>query len=266
MPIGLILSVSALIALVPAALLPLRSDHKRDSAFWALLAVAAAGPLGVVYVLFAPGWRTGLSSALWLTIAVSLLIFLGLASRARAAWRLVPLLLPYLILLGVLATVWQNQPERPLVEVTLSPWTELHIGLAVIANALVTICAVAGLSVFVQERALKTKRPTALTEMLPSVADSEDLQSGLMMASAIVLGCGVVSGMASQYIVDGTLFPFAHKAVLSLVAFAVIVVLLIAHRRTGVRGRRAARFVLLAYLLLFLSYFGVKFVTDVVLA
>ncbi len=260
------MSVSALVALVPAALLPLRSDHSRDPVFWILLAVAAAGPLGVVYVLFAPGWRTGLSSALWLTIAVSLVIFLGIASRARAAWRLVPLLLPYLILFGALATIWQNQPERPLDAGGLTAWTQLHIGLAVIAYALFTIAAVAGFSVFLQERALKSTRPTSLTRMLPSVAEGEDLQSRLMLASAIVLGCGVASGMASQFVVDGSVFPFAHKAVLSLIAFAVIVALLVAHRRTGVHGRRAARFVLLAYLLLTLAYPGMKFVTDVVLA
>ena len=86
------------------------------------------------------------------------------------------------------------------------------------------------------------------------------------MASAIVLGCGLVSGMASQYFVDGSLFPFDHKAVLSLIALAVIIVLLVVHRRTGIRGRRAARIVLLAYLLLTLAYPGVKFVTDVLLS
>ncbi len=266
MPVGLIMSVAALTALVPAALLPLRNGHRRDPTFWILLAVAAAGPLGVVYVMFAPGWRTGLASALWLTIAVSLVIFAGLAAWARAAWRLVPLLLPYLIVFGVLATIWYNQPERPLADAGLSAWTQFHIGLAVIAYALLTIGAVAGLSVFVQERALKTKRPTALTRMLPAVAEGEDLQSRLLLASAIVLGCGVVSGMGSQYFFDGSVFPFAHKAVLSLIALAVIVVLLVTHRRTGVRGRRAARIVLLAYLLLTLAYPGVKFVTDVVLA
>ena len=52
------------------------------------------GPFGVVYYLFAPGWRTGLSSALWLTIAVSLVIYAGLAARARAAARASALLLP----------------------------------------------------------------------------------------------------------------------------------------------------------------------------
>ena len=260
------MSIAALIALVPAAVLPFRSDHRRDPTFWILLSVAIAGPLGVVYVMFASGWRTGLSSALWLTIAVSLVIFVGLAARTRAAWRLVPLLLPYLLLFGVVATIWQNQPERPLIDAGLSVWTQLHIGLAVIAYGLVTIGAVAGLSVFLQERALKTKRPTTLTHMLPSVSDGEDLQFRLLMASAIVLGCGVVSGMASQYFVDGSIFPFAHKAVLSLIALTVIVVLLVIECRTGVRGRRAARIVLLAYLLLTLAYPGVKFVTDVILA
>ena len=85
------------------------------------------------------------------------------------------------------------------------------------------------------------------------------------MACAIVLACGLVSGMASQYFVDGSIFTLGHKAVLSLIALVVIVVLLVVHRRTGIRGRRAARIVLLAYLLLTLAYPGVKFVTDVLL-
>jgi ABC-type uncharacterized transport system permease subunit len=42
--------------------------------------------------------------------------------------------------------------------------------------------------------------------------------------------------------------------------------LLVAHYRSGMRGRRAARVVLLAYLLLTLGYPGVKFVTDVLMA
>ena len=37
-------------------------------------------------------------------------------------------------------------------------------------------------------------------------------------------------------------------------------------KRRGVRGRRAARVVLLAYLLMTLGYPGVKFVTDVLMA
>ena len=53
---------------------------------------------------------------------------------------------------------------------------------------------------------------------------------------------------------------------LTVTAFLVIAGLLIGHFRIGVRGRMAARFVLLAYLLMTLGYPGVKFVTDVLMA
>ena len=65
---------------------------------------------------------------------------------------------------------------------------------------------------------------------------------------------------------DGRFIDFDHKSLLSILAFVVIGALLYAHRRTGVRGRRAASYVLLAYLLLTLAYPGVKFVTDVLVA
>ncbi|MPY72584.1 MAG: hypothetical protein GEU92_21375, partial [Alphaproteobacteria bacterium] len=68
-----------------------------------------------------------------------------------------------------------------------------------------------------------------------------------------------------QYIQTGALLAFNHKVAFSLLTFAVILVLLLVHALTGLRGRRAARFVLVAYLCLTLAYPGVKFVTDVVL-
>ncbi len=46
---------------------------------------------------------------------------------------------------------------------------------------------------------------------------------------------------------------------------ALVIGLLVAHRRSGLRGRRAARLVLVAYILLSLAYLGVKFVTDVLI-
>jgi ABC-type uncharacterized transport system permease subunit len=77
---------------------------------------------------------------------------------------------------------------------------------------------------------------------------------------------GLASGMALQYADTGKILAFDHKTVLSITAFAVIGGLLVAHYKTGMRGRKATRIVLLAYLLLTLGYPGVKFITDVVLA
>ena len=102
--------------------------------------------------------------------------------------------------------------------------------------------------------------------LLPAVADGERLELRLLAAAEIVLGAGIATGMALQYLDQGQVLVFDHKTLFALIAFAVIGALLIWRQLTGLRGRRAARLVLLAYLLLTLAYPGVKFVTDVLIA
>lgn len=258
---------SALLALVPASILPWRrlgTTQARDASFWAVTAVAIAGPACWTVVQLAGSWRTGFSVALWVTIAVTMLTFAGAAAVTRQAWRLLPLLLPYLVLLALIALVWQRAPEQPLSPAAPVGWLEVHIAVSVLTYALATLAAVAGLAVFLQERALKNRRPTALSHHLPSVADSERLLVGLLLAAGFVLLAGILTGISLQYL-EGSLLRLDHKTLLSILSFLVIVGLLAAHYRTGVRGRRAARYVLLGYLLLTLAYPGVKFVKDVII-
>ncbi len=263
-----IYSLSALAALLPVALLPVvRGDHFRGRGivFWAAIAVAAAGPLSWSYVQLTGGWRIGLSMSLWLTIAASILVFAVVAASTRHGFRLTVLLAPYLLALGLLATIWAHAPERPLAVLAPGVWLGFHIGVSVLTYALITVAAIAGLAVALQERALKAKHPTGLSHLLPSVADGEALQVGLLGASFLVLGAGILSGMANQYFQSGVVLIFNHKTLFTLAAFAVISALLLVHYRFGIGGRRVARFVLLAYLLLTIGYPGVKLVTDVVM-
>jgi ABC-type uncharacterized transport system permease subunit len=261
-----IFSLSALVALIPGAIASLRREARRDGVFWALLGVALAGAISWAYVQFAGAWRTGLSASLWVTITASLGVFAVLAGATRESWRLSPLLFPYLVLLALLATIWSHQPEHPMVGEAPAAWIVLHIVLAVATYSLLTIAAIAGLAVMLQERALKSKQRTALSARLPSIADAEGLEVGLLVATEVVLGGGIATGMAAQHFTSGDLLAFDHKTLLTIVAFIVIGILLIAHFRVGVRGRQAARYVLAAYLLVTLGYPGVKFVTDVILA
>ncbi len=265
-----IFGFSALAALLPVLLLVHRgasgAGGRPRPIYWALMAVAVAGPVSWTLVQFGGGWRTGLSMALWLTISVTIVIFSSLAALTRHGVRLTVLVLPYLFGLGVIAVIWSQAPERPLLGTAPEAWIGLHITVSVLTYALLTLAAVAGFAVFLQERALKHKRPHALNRRLPSIVDAEDLQVRLLIASVIVLGAGLLTGMATQYFETGSLLVLSHKTVFSLLAFAVICALLGVHYRTGIGGRRAARLVLLAYLLLTLGYPGVKFVTDVLLA
>jgi ABC-type uncharacterized transport system permease subunit len=259
------LNSGALLALLPAVAIAFRRRGAPDALFYGVLALGAIGPALWVAAQASVAWRTGFAMSLWVTIAATMLIFLALAASMREAWRLAPLLLPYLGLIGVVALIWQHAPERPVPEAVPRGWLDAHILFAVATYGLLTIAAVAGLAVFLQERALKAKRPTALTRRLPAVGDSEALEFRLLAASEAVLALGLLSGMAAEYFLGGRLLPIDHKTTLSLAAFLVIGGLLIARYRYGIRGRQAARFALAGYLLLTLAYPGVKFVTDVLI-
>ena len=174
--------------------------------------------------------------------------------------------MPYLVVLGLVALSLQSAEGRPLSAAVGDPWLLFHIGLSVAAYALLTIAAVAGLAVIVQQRALKRKEPTGLTHILPSVVDGEALQIRLLSICEIVLLIGILTGIAIGYRTTGVFLAVDHKTLLSVLTFVLVGGLLAVHYRAGVRGRGAARWILTAYLLLTLAYPGVKFVTDVLAA
>lgn len=262
---SLLFSLAAIVALVPSGVAAWRRAAARDVLFWAVLMVAVVGPAALVLARMGGMWRTDLSTTLWVTVAATMAIFAAAALVTDHAWRLTPLMAPYMVVVAILATIWQHAPDKGLAAGTASAWVAIHILMSVATYGLVTVAAVAALAGFLQERALKTKRPTTLTHLLPALADCEALVVRLLTIGEVILGFGLITGMATSYQEKGALLAFDHKTVLTITAFLVIAGLLAAHFRTGVRGRQAARLVLLAYLLLTLGYPGVKFVTDVIL-
>ncbi len=271
-----IFGLAAFASLLPSALFAVkqgavnRAADGRSAIYWLTLAVAVAGPLSWAVAQSSGAWHTGLSTTLWVTIAASMVLFAVIVMLSPTAWRLTPLLTSYMALLALLALVWQHAPEtKPLAPNALSGgaagWVEAHILVSVVTYALVTIAAMAALGALLQEKALKNKRPTALSRLLPSVSESEWLLVRLLALGEIVLALGMATGMATQYRETGALIIWDHKTILSFSSFIIIAVLLIAHFVSGVRGRLVTRIVLVAYLLLTLGYPGVKFVTDVLI-
>ena len=269
------IGIVALASLVPATLMVLRAGRAQEmegavrgivpAGYWAVVAVAVAGPVAAAVFYLGWVWRTGLGPALWMTIAVSLTLFVVLAVSGSRLRRLDVLLFPYLLLLGIVAAVWGSAVGGVISDAAPPAWIAVHVVAAVLTYSLLTLAAIAGVAVLIQERALKARRRSFLGGYLPSLADSELLQVRLLTAAEAVLFIGLLSGMATNYMEVGRILPLDHKVLFSLGGFLVIGGLLAAHYRTGVRGRRAARFVLGAYLLLTLAFPGVKFVTDVLL-
>lgn len=262
----LLLAITGLMAQVPATLVAWRERPERAGVlFWSTLAAAFAGAGAVLSVKLGAGWDGGFAVALWLSVAMTLLLHALVVLLRPVAVRLTPLLLPYLLLLAILAVIWDVAAAAPPTAPPAWAWFWLHILAGLVTYALVTLAAVAGLGVELQERALKRRRPDGPAARLPPVADGERLEFRLLAWAFAVLGAGIASGMALEWHETGRLLIGDHKTLLSLAAFALIGLVLLLAAQRGLRGRRAARFVLGAWLLLTLAYAGVKFVTEILL-
>tara|TARA_R110002110_G_scaffold260260_1_gene475837 strand:+ start:19196 stop:20008 length:813 start_codon:yes stop_codon:yes gene_type:complete len=263
------LGIAALLTLLPAALLPYGRRGGIEPAggmlFWLLLLVATIGPLALDVSVAGGIWRTGFSAILWTIIAATMLVYLLVCLLSATARRLSGLVLPYLVLLALIALAWSSVPDQPLSDSLITAWLQVHIGVSLVTYGLISIAAVAALAIWLKERALRAHRVSGMTEILPAVADAEHLQIRLLIAAEIVLGAGLLTGVATQFSTTGALVELDHKILLSVATFVIIGLVLLLNRGSGLRGRRAARIVLFAYLLIALAFPGVKFVTDVIM-
>ncbi len=263
-----LLNLSALIAVLPLAVTSTRAPAGKTAKFWLLMVVAIVGPGLLLIIGSQDGWHTDLSTALWITVTASLVLFAAISAVTGEMWRLGALFAPYMFLLASGAVVWTylSSAQSTAHPEIISGWVTMHIVVSVATYALVTLAAVAGLAAALQARALKAKTQTPWIRHLPSLADCDHLVMRLLITGEAVLAIGMISGMALQYSETQTVIALNHKSILALAAFVVIGCLLAAHFKSGLRGRKAARVVLFVYLLLTLSYPGVKIVTDVILA
>jgi len=266
MPLSpIVLSLVALASLLPATLQPWLPDPSRGGRFWSTLLLALLGPMNWLLWRLQGEWPTALSADLWITIVISLALY-GLVSAVnRQAWRLAPLMMPYMLVLAVLACLSSSREGAAISVSAPAAWIDSHILVSVATLGLLTLAAAAALACFIQVRALKLKQPNRLSRLLPSVHDSEQLYETLLILSEVILAAGVATGMATQWGETHKLLVFDHKTLFSLMAFLVILGLIFGRRWGGVRGQWAVRFALLAYSFVLLGYFGVKFVRQVLL-
>jgi ABC-type uncharacterized transport system permease subunit len=265
MSTSIVLGIIVIASVLPALLYGLRQRPAVDSTFWMVAGMACIGPAYAVFARSHGEWQIDFATSIWVTMAATALIFILFSTVVRDAWRLIALFAAYMLVLAAIGFVWQHTPPVGMEADGGSQWLVLHIGFAVVTYALVTLSAIAGLAAFIQERALKNKTKPALEGRLPAITDCDRLVTVFLTVGEIVLGLGMLSGIALNVADGPSLLVMDHKTVFTVGAFVMIGGLLITQARYGMRGRRAARIVLLAYLLLTLAYPGVKFVSDVLI-
>lgn len=187
-------------------------------------------------------------------------LFVWLMSYRRPLGYLYTALMPATAMAALASIYFGGRPENT----THMSWTvALHVALSMLAYGLLTLAAVQGASLALQDRLLRRHDASHWLKQLPPLQSMEQTLFQFMAAGFFMLSLALLSGLI--FVEDLFAQHLVHKTALSLFAWAIFGTLLWGRWRFGWRGRTAIRWTLGGYLALLLAYFGSKWVLEVLL-
>mgnify|MGYP000135582773 CR=1 FL=1 len=138
----------------------------------------------------------------------------------------------------------------------------IHIVLSVSAYCVLVISSLYAIQFRYIDSKLKSKT-LSLNSHLPSLNVVELQQFRLMAIGLILLTAALFTGLL--FLDNMWTKQYAHKTILSLIAWAAFATLTIGHKIYGWRGSNSAIATILASLILTLAYFGSRFVREILL-
>ena len=141
-----------------------------------------------------------------------------------------------------------------------------HLAIALLAFAILCVATAQAAILYLQEAQLRKRNPMGLFPALPPLETMQSNLLGLIRIGVVLLTINLVTGSFSQLQTTGTLVAFNHHILLSIIAWIAYVALLAGNKIRGWRGKIAARWTMLAFVVLILAYFGTRFVSSVLLS
>jgi len=167
-----------------------------------------------------------------------MLFFFGVYWRYKTASHGI-FVFPLVFLLALSASLAEQPPQfsSPLLR---SGWIVLHIALIFSGYAALFFSFVSSLLYLVQERSLKSNHLDGFLGRLPSLAVIDDIGFRSLVLGFPFMTLGLVAGSVLAQESFGASYFRDPKIVLSLLMWAVYLILLFSRWSAGWRGRRAA--------------------------
>lgn len=258
------LALAAFCALAYAASAFLRHRPARPQKFalalaWLLHALLLGEGLGFLGDAPRFGFAPALSVTVWLVVAVYALearYYPQLQTRQALPTPLALLSL----LVVILALIY---PGQSVAQHGALVWLPLHWALGIASYGLFAVAVVHALLML---RAETRIRHASESEGSLPLLTLERLTFRFVAAGFALLTATLAAGLLFDERLYGTPWKWNHKAVFSLLSWAVFAVLLYGRLRLGWRGWRAARWLFTGAGLLLLAYVGSRFVLEIVLS
>ncbi|NVK24993.1 MAG: cytochrome c biogenesis protein CcsA [Gammaproteobacteria bacterium] len=138
----------------------------------------------------------------------------------------------------------------------------IHVVLSMAAYCVLVIASLYAVQFRYIDAKLKAKT-LSLNSHLPPLNVVESQQFRLMSIGLILLTVALITGFA--FLDNMWSKEYAHKTVLSVIAWGMFAVLAYGHKQYGWRGNNSAIATIIAAIVLTLAYFGSRFVKEILL-
>ena len=193
------------------------------------------------------------SSVTFVSWVVATLLFITSLSKPIHALGIIVYPLTAIALLFSLAF---PDEHNKLIEVSIAA----HVFLSIGAYALLAIAVCQSVLLNIQEKLLHEHQINTFIIKLPPLQTMEDFLFQTLRMGCLLLSLSLVSGFI--FIDDFFTQQLTAKTLLSIIAWAVFVGLVIGHKIFGWRGRHATLATQIGFAVLVIAYFGTKFVLE----
>ncbi len=167
------------------------------------------------------------------------------------------IILPVVSVLLISAATFPGQ-IGPIPPVLKSYWLPIHTIFAFLGHAIFFVSFVISLAYLVLERSIKKKRMPAVSRRLPSLDVLDSVNYRCMSIGFPFLTVGIISGSIWAGFAWGAYWSWDPKETLSLITWIVYAILLHNRLTIGWRGRKTAYLMILGFLFIILTFFGVN--------
>lgn len=164
---------------------------------------------------------------------------------------------------ALLITINLISPSSEKIGIDMSTTLIIHITLSLIAYAVLSLSFIYAIQLSYISHQLKNKKLHLANSDLPPFQSVETILDKLM-----IIGCGLLFiALASGFIFLPDMFSdgYAHKTLLSLVAFIIYFIGIVAHKVIGLRSRLLVLVNFVGLGTLTLGYFGSRIVAELIL-
>ena len=202
--------------------------------------------------LFNPDSRDFLSLCAWSVCAVYLVLQFKTKTRVLGAF-----ISPFILLFMIAAA--GEEAGKFLRPQNLQNWlTAVHLLLTIIGEAFFVIASCAGIMFIIQNRLLKNKKLSRMIRLLPSLNDLDRINHLCLLWGFPVLSVGIIAGVVFAEISWKTGWLTDPKIIWTFAGWIIYGFLLHQRLAIGWKGYRMALISGVFFILLLLSYCGVK--------